>query len=270
MSDRPRFAELGHFLRTRRERLSPEAVGLPAGPRRRTSGLRREEVAVLANVSTTWYTYLEQGREIRPSAEILDSFANALRLDHTERRYLHALGASPASSVLPDPTPDAEAIALVCRLMDVNSDMPYPVYATDGMGGLLAWNMQMSEWYSDFSESVGRSRNIVWWLFTAPEAAERIAEWDRDAREMVARIRFFVGTCRPHHIIDGMVRDLCEVSADFARWWDEHDVVDQEARARTFHHPRLGTRTLQLLVVRPSISPSVSIVFHLPPAGDTE
>ncbi len=268
MTGRTQHSELGHFLRTRRERVAPESVGLPSGPRRRSRGLRREEVALLADVSPSWYTYLEQGRRVRPSAEVLDSLASALRLDQTERRYLHALGAGPAESVRQDPTPDIDTTALVVRLMQTSDVLPYPIYVMDGLGDLIAWNAQTTEWYCDFSAREGRGRNMVWWLFTAPEARERIASWRDDAREIVGRIRFLVGTSRAHPAVEESVRALYAASEDFARWWDEHDVVDQEARQRTFRHPRLGVRVLDLFVVRPAVNPAVSIVFHLPPDDD--
>lgn len=240
---------------------------MPGGVRRRASGLRREEVAVLANVSPTWYTFLEQGRRIRPSADVLDSLAGALRLDLTERRYLHALGAGQAESVLASPTPDATAVDFVRRLVEGSSGMGYPVYAIDGVGHLLAWNGHVSEWYSDFAAALpGHDRNMVWWLLTSPEARERLADWERDAREITARFRFVAGTTRADPRVDALLEDLRRVSADFARWWDTHDVTEQVSRDRRFNHPRLGGCTLQMFVVRPAISTAVSVVFHLPPA----
>lgn len=269
MAGHDRYAELGHFLRSRRRRLAPEQVGMPVGLRRRAPGLRREEVAVLANVSPSWYTYLEQGRKIRPSPEVLDSLADALRLDHTNRRYLHALGAAQADSVLPDPDPDPGTVEQVRKLMIVSRDGPYPIYAIDGLGNLLAWNVQMAEWYDDFSVRHGRDRNIVWWMFTAPQARERIVNWEDDAREIVARVRFFAALSRATSAVHDTVRELCADSADFAKWWEDHDVVDQDVRHRTFRHPRLGICPLDLFVVRPAPNLSISIVFHLPPATET-
>ena len=259
-------ATLGHFLRSRRERLTPEAVGLPTGVRRRSPGLRREEVALLANVSPTWYTSLEQNRRVRPSAEVLDSLAEALRLNLTERRYLYALGAGPPQSVLLDPAPEPEMIEHVCRLMQSGNSLPYPVYAADGLGNLIAWNAPMAEWYDDFSHREGLGRNMTWWLFTDPIARERIVDWERDAREVVARTRFFVGRSRVNHRLEEMLGDLCGRSEEFATWWEAHDVIDQEAHHRVFRHPREGICRMELLVVRPDVCPSVSVVFHLPPA----
>lgn len=259
--------ELGRFLRSRRERLAPEAVGLPPGVRRRSPGLRREEVAVLASLSPTWYTYLEQGRRIRASAEVLDGLADALRLDDTERRYLHALGSPPSPQVQLDLTPSADAVAAVRRLTDLAAALPHPVYAVDGRGELLGWNPPAADWYDDFAARPERERNIARWMFTAPVARERIVHWERDARDLAARIRFFVGTSRLDAGSAELVADLRAGCAEFGRWWDAHDVAEQEPRERTFRRPGGDECTLRLTVLRLAVCPSVTVVFH-GPAGD--
>lgn len=261
-----RHAELGRFLRTRRERLAPEVVGLAAGPRRRIKGLRREEVAVLAHLSPTWYTYLEQGRDVNPSPDVLDSLAGALRLDGTEHAYLRALGSAGVPDRSYGQTPATDATTVVRQLVRDSSAMGYPVYAADARGDLVACNAHMERWYGDFSGRGPRDRNIVWWLFTAPEARERIAGWDRDARDIVARVRFFIANYPADVAVQALIADLRRTSAEFEGWWNDHDVADQEATERSFRHPQLGVRTLRLAVVRPSVDPSVSVVFHLPSA----
>jgi len=189
-----RHAELGHYLRTRRERLKPHTVGLPVNHRRRSRGLRREEVAFLASVSPAWYSRLEQGNKVRPSAEILESLADALRLDGSERRYLHALGSEKAPSASPPTEPDERTVALVRRLVEECEELP--VYVIDGRGDLVTWNAPTREWYADFARLAGRDRNFLWWLFTAAEARVRIADWSAYARDAVAGVRFAVGTGR--------------------------------------------------------------------------
>lgn len=261
-------AELGHFLRSRRARLAPEHVGLPAGVRRRSRGLRREEVAVLANLSPTWYTYLEQGRRIRPSAEVLDGLADALRLNPTERRYLHALGSPPSPQVQLNLSPPPDAVDSVRRLMALTAAVPYPAYAIDGRGELLGWNPHTVEWYDDFGAYPERQRNIARWMFTAPQARARIVDWERDAQNLAARMRFFVGTSRLDPQALELVTDMRAGCTEFDRWWDTHDVVEQDARQRTFRHPVYGEHTLQLTVLRLAVCPSVTVVFHMPVASD--
>ncbi len=265
-----RSTVLGHFLRSRRQGLPPELVGLPPDPRRRSPGLRREEVAVLANVSPSWYTYLEQGRSVRPSVEVLDSLADALRLDGTNRRYLQALGASPSDSVLTDPAPDAVLVDQVHRLMTAGGDTSYPVYAMDEAGYVVASNAQMTEWYDDLAARHGLESNMVWWLFTSPRARVRIVNWEDDARDVVARLRFSVAVSRSTSRMGAVLRGLLAESPEFARWWGYHEVTDQESQQRVFRHPRFGERPLDLYVVRPAQSPSMTIVFHLPLEDDRE
>jgi transcriptional regulator with XRE-family HTH domain len=226
--------------------------------------LRREEVAILANVSSTWYTYLEQGRKIRPSAEVVDSLADALRLTHAERRYLHALGVSTPASVMPRAALDPDAVSVVRGIVNECNASPYPVYAADHVGDLVAWNGAMAEWYTDFSALEGRARNVLRWLFTAPEARRAIENWADDARDIVSRIRFYIAMGHADPKLEAVVRDLHAASDEFAAWWSTHDVSDQDARLRIFRHPTRGRSPLQLAVVRPVINPSASIVFHLP------
>jgi transcriptional regulator with XRE-family HTH domain len=260
-----RYEELGHFLRSRRERLAPAAVGLPAGARRRTRGLRREEVAVLAHLSPTWYAYLEQGRPVHPSAAVLDSLADALLLGPTERRYLHALGAPPSPAVqqrldLPD-----GVVAEVGAVMALSDATGHPAYAVDGRGRLLGWNGPATDWYDDFAAHP--QPNIVRWLLTAPAARERIVDWESEARDLTARVRFFVGTSAADEPARALVAELRAGSAEFARWWDEHDVSEQDSRSRTFRRPSGAVTTLRLVVLRLAVHPSVTVVLHAPAAA---
>lgn len=260
-----RHVELGHYLRTRRERLKPESFGLPVNRRRRSPGLLREEVASLASVSPAWYSRLEQGTKVRPSSLILDSLADALRLDPTERRYLHALGSDKTSTASPPTAADTRTTALVRKLVEECAD--FPMFAVDGRGDVISWNAPVTDWYTDFTDRTGNDRNFLWWLLTAPEARVRIADWAAYARDQVAGMRYAVGT----RTVDAEVRPLLEElekrCAEFREWWQTHDVVDQEIATRTFRHPRQGLRTVDLLTVRPVVSMSLSVVIHRPVAG---
>jgi transcriptional regulator with XRE-family HTH domain len=258
----PRHVELGHYLRTRRERIKPETVGLPVNHRRRSPGLRREEVAFLASVSPAWYSRLEQGNKVRPSSVILDSLADALQLDDTERRYLHALGSDKISTASPPTAPDKRTVALVRNLVEDHGKLP--VFAVDGRGDLISWNGPTREWYTDFGRRAGHDRNFLWWLLTAEEARVRIADWAAYARDQVAGMRYAVGTGTIDPSVQPMLDELHEHCAEFREWWETHDVVDQEVATRTFHHPRQGLRRVDLLTVRPVVSVSLSVVFHRP------
>jgi transcriptional regulator with XRE-family HTH domain len=256
--------ELAQFLRSRRERRTPAEVGLPAGPRRRAPGLRREEVAVLAGLSPTWYTYLEQGRDIHPSAQVLDSLARVLGLTEDERRYLHRLAHGHTGR--PRPLADeATAEEIVQQLVATAADSPYPVYATNTYGDLSAWNQAATVYYSDFGKLPPQHRNMIHWLLTAPEARQRLADWRQDARDIVARWRAMSAALdEGDHRLRAMVSELRERSPEFGPWWDSHDVREHRSRLRRFHHPDLGEQVMRLIVVQaPEFAPWI-VAFHLP------
>jgi transcriptional regulator with XRE-family HTH domain len=257
--------ELAHFLRSRRERVRPDAVGLPIGPRRRTRGLRREEVAVLAGLSPTWYTYLEQGRDIRPSPEVLESLARVLGLSEDERMYVRNL--VQRRGVKPDPAVDQVAVALVREIVAVAEASEWPVYAFDHLGSVLSWNRAAGEWYTDWGALSAEDRNIVWWMVTAAEARERIADWECDARDIVARFR----AASARYPADGRMLDLVsrlnQASPEFARWWADHDIRGQRMRVRRFRRGA-QVRAMRLVVAHPSDYNEVSLAYHLPPGDD--
>jgi transcriptional regulator with XRE-family HTH domain len=255
--------ELAEFLRTRRARVTPADVGLPAGARRRAAGLRREEVAVLAGLSPTWYTYLEQGRDIHPSAQVLDSLARVLGLTEDERRHLHRLAHGHAGRPRPL-TDEATAEGVVRQLVATAADSPYPVYAADHYGDLIAWNRAATAYYTDFGRLPEGQRNMIRWLLEAPEARERLVDWSQDARDVVARWRAMTATVDGDHRLQAMVDELRERSPEFGRWWDSHDVREHRSRLRRFRHPELGEQVMRLIVVRaPEFEPWI-VVFHFP------
>ncbi|HEV2780640.1 MAG TPA: helix-turn-helix transcriptional regulator [Actinophytocola sp.] len=259
--------ELARFLRSRRERVTPADVGLPAGPRRRSSGLRREEVAVLAGLSPTWYTYLEQGRDIHPSAEVLDSLARVLGLTEDERRYMHLLAHGQVSK--PRPLADeVSAEETVRRLVALSEDSPYPVYGMSVLADIIAWNKATTSYYADFGGIPPERRNMVRWMLEAPEAKQRLTDWAEDTRDIVARWRSANAILEhaPEHTerLRRLVAEFTALSPAFARWWDEHDVRERRTRTRRFRHPELGDLTMRLIVVQAAdFAPSV-VVFHAP------
>lgn len=255
--------ELANFLRSRRARVTPAEVGLPAGGRRRATGLRREEVAVLAGLSPTWYTYLEQGRDIHPSDEVLDSLARVLGLTEDERRYLHRLAHGHAGR--PRPLADeATAEEIVRQLVLSQETSPYPVYAANQYGDLIAWNRAATSYYTDFGKLSPRPPNMMHWLLTAPEARQRLADWSTDAPDVVARWRWVTAAHEGDPRVQAMVSELRQLSPEFGRWWDGHDVREHRSRLRRFRHPELGEQVMRLIVVRaPEFEPWI-VVFHLP------
>lgn len=253
--------ELAGFLRSRRERITPKEVGLPAGPRRRTTGLRREEVAVLAGLSPTWYTYLEQGRDIHPSPEVLDSLARVLSLTEDERRYMHRLAHGRATPPAPLKG-EISAEELVKRLVKSSEDTPYPVYGANLYCDVIAWNRAAAEWYTDFSLLPPAERNMMRWMF-GPEAKDRIEDWDNDAADVVARWRSLTAPWGGDNRLTVLVDDL-KRNADFNRLWDGHDVRELRSRVRRFRHPRLGVQPIRLIVVQAAEFSPCLVAFHVP------
>lgn len=255
--------ELARFLRTRRERIRPADVGLPVGSRRRTTGLRREEVAVLAGLSPTWYTYLEQGRDIHPSAEVLDSLARVLALTEDEYRYMHLLAGAKGG----EPRPLASDICaeeIVRQLVRTTVQSPYPTYAVNLYCDLVAWNPAATTYYTDFGRLPDDRRNMLRWLLASPEARERLPEWHEDVHDIVARWRVMTANHEDDGRLDKLITEFRELSTEFECWWDAHDVREHRTRVRQLMHPRLGAQPMRLIVVQaPDFAPCV-VVFHVP------
>lgn len=252
--------ELGRFLSVRRQRTNPETVGLPAGRRRRTPGLRREEVAVLAGVSPTWYTRLEQGRTSAPSMDRLQRLAEVFRLSEDEWRYLYKLR---RRNEYPEEEPPApEVVERMARQVNQSVD-PYPMLLTNEYQDLLGWNPAAVEWYGDFARLPRGRRNLLWWVLTAPEARERIVNWAENAACMVARFRVETANWLGEPRLTELVGALREASPIFRRLWDEHHVTTGSIRRYTARHPKRGIVEMQAVVLQEAHG-SLSVTYFLP------
>lgn len=223
--------ELAAFLRTRRERLSPDEFGLPSSGRRRTPGLRREEVAALSGVGLTWYTWLEQGRDIGVSANFLDNLARVLKLDATERRHLFLLAherppAEPGKTWCVVPP-------LVQRLM--HDLAPHAAYVLNLRWDVLAFNAAADDLFG-FALHEPARRNLLWLLFTDPLLHERLSDWNKQAPQMLSSFRRDFAKAAQEADIRELVDELEKVSPEFKQWWRQQEV----------HAPCSGTRELLL------------------------
>jgi transcriptional regulator with XRE-family HTH domain len=229
-----RRRELGDFIRAQREKLSPEAIGLFAAGRRRTPGLRREEVAQIAGLSTTWYTWIEQGREVSVSPSALARLARALRLDRAQRAYLFELAGKR------DPDPGAHDIdGLPTALAACVAAIAAPAYVLDRGWNARAWNPAAERLFAGWLDRPG-DHNLLRFIFLEPGARLLISDWERRARRVVAEFRAHCGA----HLDDPGLRDLIDelhrLSADFAQMWEQHGVLGREGGKRTFNHPTDG------------------------------
>lgn len=226
---------LADFVRTRRERLRPEEVGLPPGARRRTPGLRREEVAQLAGVGVTWYTWFEQGRDIQVSTHFLENLCRALRLDRAERTHLFALAQD-----RPPPLATPVVPALSAPVQAMLMSLPHPAYIKTSRWDVVAWNPAAASLLCDFSRIPPEERNTLWLVFTDPQVRRIMGDWEGDARRALAKFRLDHGRSRGDPAFEALVERLSEASAEFRLWWPSQDVSDCGEGVKRIRHGAAG------------------------------
>jgi transcriptional regulator with XRE-family HTH domain len=234
--DAARRRELADFLRTRRAAIAPEDVGLPGGGRRRTPGLRREEVAQLAGVGTTWYTWLEQARDVRASRAVLEALADALMLTPAERSHLVLLGRGEPA---PPPPVVAEEVSPTVRRLIANIDLS-PAYILGRRWDYLAWNDAMAALFGDPGEVEPERRNQLWLLFTDPARRALMPDWKRTGRVLLSRFRADYARHVGDPAFDRLVSDLHDASPEFRKWWAQHEVKGGTDGRKELNHPVEG------------------------------
>jgi transcriptional regulator with XRE-family HTH domain len=261
---RPAAAEVAEFLRARRSRLRPGDVGLPAGGRRRTSGLRREEVAQLADISASYYTFLEQGRDVRPSEQVLEALGRALRLTAAERSHLHDLvHGVPAAGLLPPDTLLPAVAAMVSRLD------PWPAYVTGRYFDVLACNRAARALWADWPACPPAERNVLWWTFADPAARTTLAEWESEARAQLARFRAASARHPDDAGFGELAARLQERSAEARRWWPQHDVAPLSSGVKRIRHRELGIIDFRHAVLQVADDPEQKLVTFTAGPDDT-
>jgi transcriptional regulator with XRE-family HTH domain len=264
-SEERRREELADFLRKRRAHLKPEEVGLPSGGRRRTPGLRREEVAHLAGVGTTWYTWLEQGRDVRASLDVLEAISRALRLTPAERTHLVLLG----RGEVPPPCKSDERVSPTVKRLIENLGAN-PAYVIGRRWDYLAWNAAACAILGDFEDVPRAARNHLWMHFMDPARREMFPDWSRSARLMAAKFR----ADHAHHIgdptFDELVTTLRKSSPEFCKLWGKHEVAQAGSARKIIHHPIVGTLLFEHAVFNPQETPEQRMILMSPlPDEDT-
>ncbi|MGW4801580.1 helix-turn-helix transcriptional regulator [Nonomuraea sp. NPDC004297] len=254
-----RRAELGSFLRARRAHLDPTAVGLPpAGPRRR-GGLRREEVATLSGVSATWYTWLEQARDIQPSRQVLDALARTLRLTATEHAYLLSLaGYTPLPSAT-EPIGRA-APGHVRRLLDGLTG--FPAYAIAPDWTITGWNTAYAALYPNIATTA--ERNLLWVVFTDPYVRDLLPDWETTSRRFLAEFRAEAGPRLGDLARSPVIQRLIRTSEPFHDAWQDHRIEGFASRLRVFHHPVQGVLRYEHHRLAPADHPDLHVVIYTP------
>ncbi|GAV41788.1 helix-turn-helix domain-containing protein [Streptomyces acidiscabies] len=256
MTTSARRDELGAFLKARRAELSPGAVGLPeTGGRRRVHGLRREEVAVLAAISTDYYTRLEQGR-MQASAPVLDTLGRVLNLDDDQRAYLLELAGRPAAC-----PPRRAAQKVQPRLRRLLADLgTTPGIVLGRRMDILAWNPLAAALITDFSKVPQKHRNYIRLLFTEPAMRELYADWENVAHACVAQLRREAARDSGSPRLAGLVGELSVRDADFRSWWAAHHVAARGVGTKVLRHPVVGELTLDWDTLAPTVDADQHLV----------
>ena len=260
---------LGDFLRAQRERLTPAEAGLGAGGRRRTPGLRREEVAQLGGVSATWYSWIEQGREVSASAPALARLAEALRLTPAERAYLFDL----AGKRDPEADEPGAAPEPPVDLQTVVDMIGCPAYAMDRLGTARAWNRQAAHLFVGWLDKKPRKsqegtpeRNLLRYVFLEPAARKLIHGWEDRASRVLAEFRADAGAHLTDEAVKAMIEELRAKSPLFARLWDAQEVLGREGGERTFDHPDDGFLRYRQIGFTLAARPDLKLVMLVPEA----
>ena len=261
-----RRQELGTFLRSRRERISPQQVGLISSGRRRTPGLRREEVAQRANVSATWYTWLEQGRGGAPSADVLDRIGRALMLTDVEREHLFllALGRPPEVRYQA-----AEGVSpRLQRVLD--SLVLSPAIVKTVTWDVVAWNRAATAVLWNYREVPAGRRNILRLMFCDPQVRAAQPDWDSVARHVVAAFRADVARAGAAQNVTEFVEELRRLSPEFDAMWRDNDVRGHGEGTKTLRHPRLGLIAMEYSAFAVEGRPDLALLVYNPATAKDE
>lgn len=258
-----RRQELGQFLRDRRSHLVRAELGLPPIGRNRTVGLRREEIAAFAAVSVTWYTWLEQGRDINASRQVLESIARVLTLTSAEASYLLAMG-----GYTPSPVTEVSSIEQapehLQRLLDA---FDFPAFAVAPDWGIAGWNRAYTGLYNRISAVEPGDRNLLWLIFTDPYLRKMLPDWEETSRHFVAEFRAEAGARLGSAAHTTLLRRLSESSQQFAKLWADRGVERFASRQRVFLHPLAGELVFEQHRLVPSDAPELHLVMYVPVAG---
>jgi transcriptional regulator with XRE-family HTH domain len=236
MLDPQQRQELANFLKTRRYRIQPEEVGLIRSGRRRTPGLRREEVAIFAGVSTEWYTWLEQGRDIQASQETIERIGTALKLEPSEITHLLRLaGYQP----LPEQPQETEAVSP--QMQRVLAQLNFtPAYVLGRRWDILAWNDATTLLFGDLSTQSGLDRNCLWQTFMGRLMRPMMIDWENQAKSMMASFRATRAKYLGDSWVEELVNALKEACPEFREWWNQYEVRDWNDGVKIFEHPAYG------------------------------
>jgi transcriptional regulator with XRE-family HTH domain len=254
-----RRRELASFLRSRRERVQPQDVGLPPGIRRRTPGLRREEVAQLSGVGVTWYTWLEQGRDINVSTQVVDAIARTLKLDRYEWAHLSTLAGIATG---PQPQQCAALPAAVRKVM--HQVAPYPAAVLNDRFDLLAYNPEYRELIFDLDALPAIEHNLLWLAFTNPDWRAAMIDAEQSRCRLVGTFRSNMAKHLGEPGWQDLLTRLCAASPEFAERWERHEVAPMGQRLKVIDSPKVGLLRLESTSLWVSQGGSVRLLVYTP------
>jgi transcriptional regulator with XRE-family HTH domain len=263
MDDLERRQMLAAFIRTRRARLQPADVGLPDRSRRRTPGLRREEVAELANISVSWYTLLEQGHDVHPSPQVLERLAQTFKLSPSETQHLFLLARQEFPATL---SVEAQQVTpALQRVVDALST--HPAFVIGPRWDALIWNRVANILFQFDEPYPPHALNVVWRFFMRSALRQIDLDWEAQAKNLIAQFRADYARYPGDASFQTLVEDLQRVSPQFSQWWEQHDVRGLPDGPRTMNHPVLGRLEFDHVTFQTSITPSLRLkVYAAAPA----
>lgn len=259
-------AELGLFLKKHRECIAPSAVGLPAGNRRRAKGLRREEVAFLAGISPSWYTRLEQGKDINVSSDVLESLVRALSLTDEERNHVYNLARKELPLACAKPKP-----AFNPNLGSLVNSLSIPAHISDSSWNILAWNEAEAAVFGDLAQKAPNERNFIWMHFCDERYRNMVVNDEDCGKEFVGRLRAAYGRYgRGNGALNELIGRLSQESPEFRRLWSEYDVRDLRELEKRFMHPVAGEMVFECICCMVQDGSDLTLVVHVPKPGTDE
>jgi len=259
-TNKSRLKELGDFLKTRRARISPSQVGILNNSRRRTPGLRREEVAQLSGISLTWYTWLEQGRDIQVSTQVIESLSRVLLLNKEEQVHLHMLANQPLPTEIPEYQGHINPI-----LQNFLDSVPTsPSLIIDQRWNVIAWNKSARLVLGDFPKMNARERNIVWSMFALEEYKTLIVDWELHAKGLLGMFRSSFGQYTEDQWISQLTNDLKETSSVFKSWWSLHEIKGNSQTYKSINHPNAGILHFEVSKFDVSNNSGLKLIVHTP------
>jgi len=270
MHHQTRLQMLSEFLTAQRAKIMPQSLGLPVGGRRRTPGLRREEVAQLAGVSTTWYTWLEQGRDIKVSSSVLECIANALQLTVDERKYLYALALDTGSGT--SFVKEEEQIQISPSLKRIMQELRYcPTIISDRKCQIVGWNQAASHVFIDFQLLPYEERNLIKLLFTRKEFRSLAVNWEHFVKGYLSIFRTYYGQYVDDPWYDQFIEEMKSAHPDFNSLWNNSQVSSAPEVEIEFRHSKAGKMLFHLTSLQVQGNADLRCSIYTPaPESSTE